>query len=314
MHHDLFRDLFSMALQMLLWQIPYMLVNLAGFVIALVNWRSYPRPSLLVTISTAVSFVISIVWAFAYAYIWYLREARGWTFKTYGYVNSMLSLTHVILGAGALSLLLVAVYTGRRSAITAGDQTSQGVRRVSLPFYVSSTAIGQFLGLPLFLIGLILLAISNNSYSNDSPVALFGVMIMVGMILMLTASILYLVLIYKAWESIQDGYARTTPGKAVGYLFIPFYNFYWIFQAIPGFADDYNAYLDRGKISAPPLGRGLLQALAILQLLSAIPYIGWILILPLMPIYCIVVAKLCAAINALPETAASPKPAYSITT
>ena len=314
MHHDFVRNLFPMALQMLLWQIPFLLVNLAGFVVALVNWRSYPRPSLLVAISTAVSFIISIVWAFAYAYIWHLRDALGWTIKQYGYINSALSLTHVILGAGALSLLLVAVYAGRRSAVTAGVQASQGVRRVSLPLYVSSTAIGQFLGGPLFLIGIILFAISNNSYSDDSSSTIFAVMITVGAILMLTASILYLVLIYKAWNCIQDGYARTTPGQAVGFLFIPFYNLYWVFQAIPGFADDYNAYLDRAKISAPPLGKGLLQAQAILQVLSIIPYVGLIFVLALMPIYCIVAAKICTAINALPETAASAKPAYSITT
>ena len=136
-------------------------------------------------------------------------------------------------------------------------------------------------------------------------------MIMAGSLLILFGSILYLVLIYKAWECIQDGHARTTPGKAVGYLFIPFYDIYWVFQAIPGFADDYNAYLDRRKISAPKLGKGLFLALAILQLLSAIPYLGAIFLLPLMPISCIVVAKLCAAINALPETAASPEPMLS---
>jgi hypothetical protein len=309
MHYDQVKNLFPMALQLLLWQIPYMLVYIAGFVVALVNWRRYPKPSLLVVIATSVSFVVSIVWAFAFAFVWYLRTSQGWTIKTYGFINSALSITHTILGAGALSLFLFAVYIGRRSELTAGEQASQGVRRVSLPLYVSSIAVGQLLGGPLFLFGVILFAISSNSYSSDSSSIVYGLMIAVGVILMLTASILYLVLIYKAWESIQDGYARTTPGQAVGFLFIPFYNFYWIFQAIPGFADDYNAYLIRAKISAPPLDKGLLQAQAILQVLSAIPYLGMIFALALMPINCIVAAKICTAINALPETAASATPA-----
>ncbi|HUV53539.1 MAG TPA: hypothetical protein VMW64_10785, partial [Dehalococcoidia bacterium] len=38
------------------------------------------------------------------------------------------------------------------------------------------------------------------------------------------------VFIHKAWASIQDGHARTGPCKALGFLFIPFFNFYWIFQ------------------------------------------------------------------------------------
>jgi Na+/proline symporter len=52
-----------------------------------------------------------------------------------------------------------------------------------------------------------------------------------------------LVLLYKAWTAIQHGPVpvRTTPGKAVGFLFIPFFNCYWIFQALWGWTKDYNA-------------------------------------------------------------------------
>jgi uncharacterized membrane protein len=51
------------------------------------------------------------------------------------------------------------------------------------------------------------------------------------------------VFIYRAWASIQDGHVRTGPCKALGFLFIPFFNFYWIFQAVWGFAVDFNKYL-----------------------------------------------------------------------
>jgi hypothetical protein len=50
---------------------------------------------------------------------------------------------------------------------------------------------------------------------------------------------------YKAWQTIQDSHARTTPGKAIGYAFIPFFNVYWIFQMIWGFAVDFNRFADR---------------------------------------------------------------------
>jgi len=313
MHHNLVSTLFPMTLQMLLGQVPFLLVYLAGIVVAMANWRRYPRPSLMVCISSAILFADNIVWAFAYGYIWFLRETQGWTIAKFGFISALLNFGRIVPNIGALILLLIAVYVGRRSASAASVQATQRAQRVSLPLYVGSTVIGQFLGGPLFLIGLIFLMVSNNSYSNDSSSALSGVLMMMGMILVLLATILYLILIYKAWDCIQDGHARTTPGKAVGFMFIPFYNLYWIFQAIPGFADDYNAYLDRAKISAPPLDRGILQAQAILQVLSIIPYVGLICALALMPIYCIVAAKICTAINALPETSASPKLAYSIT-
>ena len=44
------------------------------------------------------------------------------------------------------------------------------------------------------------------------------------------------------WAAIQDGYARTTPGKAIGFMFIPFFNIYWMFQAIWGYSKDYNNF------------------------------------------------------------------------
>jgi len=37
--------------------------------------------------------------------------------------------------------------------------------------------------------------------------------------------------VYKAWEAIQNGHARTSPGKAVGFLFIPCFSLYWMFPA-----------------------------------------------------------------------------------
>ncbi len=37
--------------------------------------------------------------------------------------------------------------------------------------------------------------------------------------------------IYNFWNSIPKAFARTTPGKAVGFLFIPFFNLYWYFVA-----------------------------------------------------------------------------------
>lgn len=82
----------------------------------------------------------------------------------------------------------------------------------------------------------------------------------------LFAWVVWLVLVYKMWSAIQDGNARTTPGKACGFLFIPLFNLYWVFQAVWGFAKDYNRLVDRHALQVrklpealflPPLWPGL---------------------------------------------------------
>ena len=45
--------------------------------------------------------------------------------------------------------------------------------------------------------------------------------------------------------SIQDGYARTTPGLAVGLMFIPVFNIYWQFVALKGLAEDFWSILKK---------------------------------------------------------------------
>ncbi len=62
-------------------------------------------------------------------------------------------------------------------------------------------------------------------------------------------------------------------GKAIGFMFIPFYNLYWMFVAWPRLIDRINfQYRLRGKPS--PVARGQVMALLICSL------VGWILLLP----------------------------------
>jgi hypothetical protein len=75
-------------------------------------------------------------------------------------------------------------------------------------------------------------------YSNTSILAAFGLLAL-GLLLFVIARILSLIYLYRAWASLQRGQARTTPGAAVGFLFIPLFNLYWIFVAFPGWASDW---------------------------------------------------------------------------
>jgi hypothetical protein len=97
------------------------------------------------------------------------------------------------------------------------------------------------------------------------------------------------VFLYKMWAAIQDGQARTTPGKAIGLLFIPLFNYYWIFQVLPGYATDYNKFVERHRINAPRLSQGLILAAMF------VPGINLIL-------WWIVIGRICEGVNALPHT------------
>lgn len=109
---------------------------------------------------------------------------------------------------------------------------------------------------------------------------LFGVSIplmfvfFVGFGTLIASVVLSYVLLFKAWNQIQDGHQRTSAGKAVGFSFIPFFNFYWAFVANYGLAQDLNAYARRYHIPAPPVGEGLALTYCILSVCSIIPYLG----------------------------------------
>jgi len=44
----------------------------------------------------------------------------------------------------------------------------------------------------------------------------------------------------RLWEEIPSEFARTTPGKAAGFMFIPLWNVYWMFVAFSGLYKDMN--------------------------------------------------------------------------
>ena len=91
---------------------------------------------------------------------------------------------------------------------------------------------------------------------------------MIGGVLGLYAFIVFVILIYKMWKAIPAAYARTTPGKAVGFLFIPLFNLYWLFQAIWGWSRDWNAYVAKSQGRLPPISEQLAFCIAVFGVMS----------------------------------------------
>jgi len=105
------------------------------------------------------------------------------------------------------------------------------------------------------------------------------------------AVVLAYMYLYRAWKLIQPGNVRTTPGKAIGFLFIPFYNIYWMFIAVGALPADWNRVMNShpNLSQAPRLSTGL----AITSLFIPIVGIFWI-------------ASLCKAINFMGRLHLSP--------
>ena len=76
-----------------------------------------------------------------------------------------------------------------------------------------------------------------------------------------------LLILRKLWSLIPANQARTTPSKAVGFLFIPLFNLYWIFIAIHGLAKTLNIETSRNSIKNKKVNEALSLSLCIAPLI-----------------------------------------------
>ena len=96
--------------------------------------------------------------------------------------------------------------------------------------------------------------------------------------------------LHRAWTILQPGGARTTPGKSIGFLFIPFFNLYWIFVTFKGLPEDWNrimrSYNNTQRIT--PMSEGIFLTYCII--IFAFP--------PIAPIFfLIMMSQICKGIN-----------------
>lgn len=114
---------------------------------------------------------------------------------------------------------------------------------------------------------------------------------MIGIIPLIAGSVISFILLYRFWAVIQDGKVRTTPGKAVGFCFIPFFNIYWNYVAMVGLAEDMNRYCRERNIAAPVIGEGLAITWFVLYCCSCIPWLNLLTIIPCIVIWIILMKQ-----------------------
>ena len=170
------------------------------------------------------------------------------------------------------------------------------MKKISKGLYFGSIYGGVLIGYLVLIISIFLL----DSY-DDFAVLLGFLLMFISGSAVIYGVIMSIILFYKIWEAIQDGDVRSTPGKAVGFMFIPFFNLYWMFQATWGWAIDFNKYIAEKKVETPKITEGIPLSFCILSCCSIIPIINLFLIIPLIVLWFIFLNKAIDGANAIIE-------------
>lgn len=163
------------------------------------------------------------------------------------------------------------------------------LKPVSFPLFV-----GLFVGG----IAVLVMSVVGGVIAGDGePTGAALVGLLLGVVLLIAGWIYGLIILYRAWSLVPPQYARTTPGKAVGFLFIPFFNLYWIFVAYGGFGKDYNAHVAPRNPQAPAVSEQIGTLAALFLLLSNIPFLGGFLGIAAFVLIAIFMKQAAGAIN-----------------
>jgi len=279
------------------WLIAFQLLLLGAIVYAAVRMGRHPWPSLCVILAGLVDF-------------------GNFFFGVFLEGDSDLSrmLDHVRSAGWFVSsvLLFVAVF-GWRSR---GQQTyGQGLElsrsgseghdllativpvRIPVGWVTTVTVLAVLVFPIMFAVGFMAVA----ALEEESLVGVLAILGLLAVGVLTLDMVLTLKILYRGWLAIQDEHVRTTPGKAVGYLFIPFYNLYWAFVAWAGLAKDFNAFTSRYSIPARRLSEGLFTLHCILMvagiIVNYIPIVGIIYSLVVLVVALIVLWNITGAVN-----------------
>jgi hypothetical protein len=82
----------------------------------------------------------------------------------------------------------------------------------------------------------------------------------------------YFVLLYRAWRIVFDGRSGPSPARAIGFLFIPFFNVYWVYVALWGLACRLNRLARRHELDVPTASQPLGLAMSVYTCLMYLPF------------------------------------------
>src|SRR5208282_151459 len=94
----------------------------------------------------------------------------------------------------------------------------------------------------------------------------------------LVGGVFWCMLHYSCWKALPEKFRATTPGRALGFLFIPLFNFYWAFITFPKLATGFNALKrERPELAIRNLrGVGIAYAISTVLICTvALNHPGW---------------------------------------
>jgi len=200
------------------------------------------------------------------------------------------------------------------------------MERMSKAFY-----LGSYIGVTALIffltIAAIVMAVVVPSVKDFQAYAIAGVVLL---IILFIAVIIYVLVVtammyYKMWGAINDDEMPISPVLAVVLLLIPIVNLFWTIAVYPLFMKYYNEYIERRTAEVQALKPGLFYAYpaliivyfvcsiiaeiapfipgSTLPLLVAMPFtlVGMAASLASLVVFLILVARICDAVNALPQ-------------
>ena len=72
-----------------------------------------------------------------------------------------------------------------------------------------------------------------------------GLTALISLLPLVMAWVPNLIQLYQHWKIIQDRHAKVTSGRALGFMFIPLFNYYWLLPAYYGLSKTQNQYIAR---------------------------------------------------------------------
>ncbi len=95
-----------------------------------------------------------------------------------------------------------------------------------------------------------------------------------GALLVVIASTYFFIVLFRCWALLEGSTAKMTPERAVGFLFIPLFNIYWIFRAIKDLADAMNEFIEVNNLPVKKISVKLSLAASVAFVLNAVAILG----------------------------------------
>src|SRR5262249_5252904 len=115
---------FLFFLTQLVGQAPMLLAYVVGGILALVFWRRCPLPAKLTLLGLMLLLITALVQSFLISYFIQAQVNLDWSHQTVGLLMSVTGLVGSLIRAAAFSLILIAVFIGRKTAQVSGPLES----------------------------------------------------------------------------------------------------------------------------------------------------------------------------------------------